>query len=220
MRHFIIAILFILLLCQSCASTNSYTDTQIALNSTVDKLYRAAQEHDAQTLYNLLSEDIRQAYTFQEFSDYFDQNYDVILEYISRTYDTLETRPYTIEAIRSGDPCGYLSLTLPNDDQWKISSVPELRSTRTDEEHKQVVIEKLKTEQFVYLINKYFEQHPELDLKIARQIRRELLFLNEEHVTIYGHRIIISIQDTANVSMLCTENGLILADIKALNDND
>ena len=118
--------------------------------------------------------------------------------------------------LRSGDPCGYLSLTLQNDNQWKISSVPDLRSTRSDEEHKLVVIEKLKTEQFVFLINKYFEQHPELDLKVARQIRRELLFLKEDDVTIHGRRIIISIQDTANVSMLCTENGLILADIKTL----
>ena len=211
-------IFFILLVCHACSSTNYYADTQNALNDTVDQIYQATLNHDAKTVYQLLSSDVQKLYTDEEFSDFFTHHYDVFLEYVIRTRDNIQIQPYTIEAHRTEDPCGYLSMTLQYDNQWKLNNIPEQSSIRDIDEYKQSIVNKLRTEQFIQILNTYSSQHSELTLEIVRQIRRALLFLEKENVSFYGQRALISFDDKVSIVMSCTKEGWILDNIHVRHD--
>ena len=211
MQHLKNILLIICLLYTGCASTNGiYEQTQSALSNTIDEMYQAAVEHNTSRLYSYLSHATREQYTESEFKEYFDQNDQYIIDYLGKLRDETQIQPYSVRAIQTGDPCGSLSLTLNTDDQWILDQIPERNAIDNTESRKLRLLNALRTKQFVRMINSYSQNHPEIAPENIREILRLLDRMDENHISFSGQTAILSMDESHEISMICTKEGWIL----------
>ena len=179
-------------------------NTQNDINTTIDNIYRATIDHDAKTVYHYMAQDFKAMYPYDDFKVYFDEYYDVFLEYITRQKNHLKTQPFEIYAYPKDDPCGFLKLKYHPDNTWTFEKAPDLYSAKAINEYKDAFMQKIQSQAFAQMISDYAEKHPEIPPVTIREIKRSLLNQDQLDLRFYGNKAVISFGDIAKASLICT----------------
>ena len=213
----LIALVFCL---QACSKQDYYLNTQNEINTTIDKIYQATLDHDAKTVYYYMAEDFKNIYSYDEFKIYFNDYYDVFLEYIIRQRNHLKTRPFEIYAYSKDDPCGFLRMKYHSNETWTFEKAPDIYTARAIDNYKDNFKQKIQSQAFAQMISDYAEKHPEIKPATIREIKRTLLDADLLDIQFYGHKTVITFSNIAKASLLCTSTTWEIKHIKDLSAAD
>lgn len=192
-----------------CAGQTSTIHPEAAqLGRFVGEFCDAVQNDDADALYDMMGEDVRESYTLDEFREDFRRHKPLYAEYGDRLGDALQAGEYDIRARYEGAPCSRGELA-PCDESWCWTQLPDEQTFDDEESQKERLVSLIQTRRFIFALSAYAEAHPEWSASDQRSLRRALGFekLSPEDVTFDGNRARIQIADVAQIEMVCTSNG-------------
>lgn len=174
------------------------------LRAQIEEFRAAVQNRNTDKLYSMMALNITSQLDKDQFTAYFNDNYEIFVEYAEALYDDSES--FSIRAQIDDDPCGSLSLALDKNGQWKVDRNDF--SSNDNFAHKRHLISLIQSYQFTLALQQYAKKTPELSSQKQRAILRTIAAsdIQPENVTFSGNQAAIIIPDKVRIMMTCMGN--------------